>query len=65
MFSAVVILSILLAFAVAGWAWAEWDCLKHKRKAGRIEQYNNWLETRCALVSDQLAHLRALQKELQ
>jgi hypothetical protein len=58
-------LAVMLAFAIAGWVWAEFDCLRHKRKANRIEQYNNWLETRHSLVSNQLAHLRALQKEVQ
>lgn len=57
MSTAIIILSILLVLALIGWAWAEVECNAQKRRAHRIEQYNNWIETRHNLA---VARLKSL-----
>jgi hypothetical protein len=65
MIAAVIALCVLLVLALIGWAWCADACASHRERADKLEQYNGWLETREALVTRQLAQLRAQLQEPQ
>ncbi|WP_109479165.1 hypothetical protein [Paraburkholderia sp. C35] len=65
MVGAVITLSVLAVLAIAGWAWCAVACHSHRKRAEDFQHQYNWLETRHALVSEQLARVRAQQKETQ
>ncbi|KVN83455.1 hypothetical protein [Burkholderia ubonensis] len=55
--AAVIVLAVLLAIALIGWAWCARSSRKHRLHALRVEQYNNWIETKYSYaVARLIAH---------